>query len=229
MIINHKYKFIFIKTQKTASTTLEIALSQICDENDIITPITPRDEDYRKSLKFQTAINYKIPFSKYSKKQLFEYFFTQKRREYYNHMSCQEIREEIGVKIYDSYYKFCFERNPYDKLISLFYHHGGFDRHGSLLNFIDKGELQIIKGFDQYTINKIIAVDDIFKYEDLESSLEIISQKLNLNNKLVLPPKKLKSGFRKKNSHYSKLINEEVKGRIDVIWAREKKLLGYEF
>jgi hypothetical protein len=39
MIINHRYKFIFLKTRKTAGTSIESALSQFCDSNDIITPI----------------------------------------------------------------------------------------------------------------------------------------------------------------------------------------------
>ena len=39
MILSHKNKFIFIKSFKTASTSLEIALSKYCGEKDIITPI----------------------------------------------------------------------------------------------------------------------------------------------------------------------------------------------
>ena len=39
MIISHKYKFIFIKPEKTAGSSLEIALSKYCDHNDIITTI----------------------------------------------------------------------------------------------------------------------------------------------------------------------------------------------
>lgn len=40
MILNHKYKFIFIKTKKTASTSLEIVLSKLCGKKDIITPVS---------------------------------------------------------------------------------------------------------------------------------------------------------------------------------------------
>ena len=39
MIISHKHRFIFIKTRKTAGTSIEIFLSQFCDKDDILTPI----------------------------------------------------------------------------------------------------------------------------------------------------------------------------------------------
>ena len=229
MIINHRYKFIYIKTQKTASTSIEIALSCLCDSNDILTPITPKDEEYRKKLGYQTATNYYIPLSKYNRNDFLQFLANGKRKQFYNHMACHEIKDYLGKNIYDNYYKFCFERNPYDKLISLFYHHGGFNKHDSILEFIGKGELEIIKGFDQYTINKLVAVDDIFKYENMKESLNIISEKLNLKKALEFPQKKLKSQFRDKDSDYKELINQDVKNKIDVIWAREIKLMKYEF
>jgi len=43
MIISHKYKFIFIKTVKTAGTSIEVFLNNYCGEEDIITPIHPKD------------------------------------------------------------------------------------------------------------------------------------------------------------------------------------------
>ncbi|MBP92717.1 MAG: hypothetical protein CMC55_01220 [Flavobacteriaceae bacterium] len=229
MIINHKYKFIFIKTQKTASTSMEIALSRLCGMQDIVTPISKNDEELRKQLGFQTPINYNIPLSKYTKKDVLEYLLIRSKKSFYNHISCFEIKQYIGEKVYNDYYKFCFERNPYDKAISLFYHQGGFNKWDSIAHFIEEGGLKIIKGFDQYTINTMVAVDDIFKFEMMDEALEKISDKLNLNKVLELPKVKAKSNFRNDKRHYSDVLTGNEKQLIDVIWARERELMGYHF
>lgn len=229
MIVNHKYKFIFIKTQKTAGTSIETALSKFCSPTDVVTPISVKDEEYRKSLGFQSPVNYSIPLKYYSTEDYLNLFLKGRKKYFYNHMSCEEIRRYLGADIFDSYYKFCFERNPYDKFLSLFFHHGGFQRWNSLEEFINKGELEIIKGFDQYTIKKVIAVDDIFKYEEMDSALALISEKLELEERLKLPPVRLKGQFRTDKSHYTELITPSVRKMIDIIWARELELMNYEF
>ena len=40
MIVSHKHKFIFLKTKKTAGTSIELALSRLCGPADVITPLT---------------------------------------------------------------------------------------------------------------------------------------------------------------------------------------------
>ena len=62
-IISYSKNFIFTKTNKTAGTSLEIALSKYCDEGDVIGLIGD-DEKIRRDLGFRTAQNYKGKLSK---------------------------------------------------------------------------------------------------------------------------------------------------------------------
>ena len=50
MIVSFPRQFIFIKTSKTAGTSLEIALSKYAVPEDILTPITAEDEVMRRTL-----------------------------------------------------------------------------------------------------------------------------------------------------------------------------------
>ena len=43
MIVSHKNRFIFLKTRKTAGTSIEISLRPYCGPDDIITRITEDD------------------------------------------------------------------------------------------------------------------------------------------------------------------------------------------
>lgn len=47
MILSHKHKFIFIKTVKTAGTSIEVDLNQIFGRTDIATPISPHIEEHK--------------------------------------------------------------------------------------------------------------------------------------------------------------------------------------
>ena len=47
MILCKHLKFLFLKGKKVAGTSIEVALSPLCDPDDIITPITPIDEKLR--------------------------------------------------------------------------------------------------------------------------------------------------------------------------------------
>tara|TARA_B100000035_G_C21029670_1_gene567724 strand:+ start:622 stop:1431 length:810 start_codon:yes stop_codon:yes gene_type:complete len=75
MILSHKNKFIFLKTKKTASTSIELLLSKVCGKNDIITPVSEltllgnirrfekvTEEDLRKKINAKLPQNYKGTF-----------------------------------------------------------------------------------------------------------------------------------------------------------------------
>ncbi len=145
-IVNHQYKFIFIKTQKTAGTSMEISLSKFCNSKDIVCLIKRSDEMLRKKLKFQGPTNYAyfnteylfnfigfwwllknliklIPFSK----KIFKYkddpvlekisFFAPWQR-ILEHNTLEDLKKKITEHQFNNYYKFCIVRHPYDSMIS---------------------------------------------------------------------------------------------------------------
>ena len=152
MIISHKYKFIFIKTRKTAGTSIETYLSKYCSESDIFTPLTPEEPGHQ-------ARNYRNIF----KKQIF-----------YNHMPAIEIKKAIGENIFNSYFKFCVERNPLDKCISYYSMFKNSPHHHLIENYtVDHffSFNDFPKDFHKYTVNKKVVVDKILRYENIEEEM----------------------------------------------------------
>ena len=58
MIYSKKHNFLFLKGVKVAGTSVEIALSKICGNEDIITPIANIDERTRVQMQIRHAQNY---------------------------------------------------------------------------------------------------------------------------------------------------------------------------
>jgi len=227
MIVSHKHKFIFIKTEKTAGTSLEIALSEYCGEDDIITEISDKDEIARKDAGYRGAQNYHIPISKYKKIDFAKLIIQGHRASFYNHMPAEEVKDLVGSDIWDGYYKFCFDRNPWDKFVSWYAWKNRNNKYSSMEDFYQKGMAGKVKGFELYTIGGRLAVDDVFKYEEMDVALKTITKKIGLKNELRMPDFIAKGGVRKERKHYSAIVDEKILASIDVFAAREIKLLGY--
>ncbi len=230
MIISHKHKFIFIKTEKTAGTSFEIALSSICGEEDIITPIALQDEKYRKSLGYRGPQNYMVLKKKYTLRELIKIIlFRKQKMKFYNHISANNVKRNVSPEIWNTYYKFCFERNPFDKVISWYFHNGGPDKYESILSFIECGDAGKVKGFELYTNNSIPIVDKIYKYEELDQAILDLNNRFNLNGKLSLPDKKAKGNLRKDKRNYKDILKSKEVEWISKIYAREISFFKYEF
>ena len=80
MIISHSKKFVYLRTEKVASSSLALYLAQFCDKNDVITPLLFNEERQKKKLKILKKQNYKyLKFSLSIKSILKFTFFKQKR------------------------------------------------------------------------------------------------------------------------------------------------------
>lgn len=231
MIISHKYKFIFLKTKKTAGTSIEIALSKFCGEEDIITPISPRDERLRSQLGYQGPQNYLYPFSYNEDRKLLKSQILNKKRchRFINHAPARKIKKCIDEGIWQNYYKFCLERNPWDRVVSFYYWRCRQEPRPTLSEFMELGALQALKkgGFEIYTIEGKIVVDRVCLYEDLTEELQVIQTLLGLPEKIDLPT--TKSRFRKDKRHYREIFDEEQRAEIAKLFSQEISLFGYEF
>jgi hypothetical protein len=222
MILSHKHRCIFIKTNKTAGTSFEIAFSRYCGEKDIVTPISAQDEEIRQTLGYRGPQHYKPSRREYSLRQKLIAIRMGKPVEYYNHMSAREIRDLVGNKVWKTYYKFCFERNPWDRVISAYYWYTQNKPGISLTEYIHSERVGIVKrkGSGLYADNGKVMVDRIYKYEEMENSLQNIAQILALPGTLA--------NVRKDKRPFSAVLSKDDQEYIRSMFAFEIELNGYQ-
>lgn len=236
MIISHEHKFIFLKTRKTAGTSIEIGLSRFCGDRDVLTPIAPQDEALRQEFSNRGPQNLHISLKEYTPEERthLERLFVRKksgeRKEirYRNHISTGQVRALVGAAVWDEYFKFCFERNPWDKVISLyFWRTRECESRPALLEFLCSKSARGLSNFGIYSIDGEIAVDHVGLYEDMDSELERVAELLNLPEEIALP--RTKGAVREDRRHYRDMMGHEERSIVERVCAREIAYFGYRF
>jgi hypothetical protein len=228
MIINHTYKFIFIKSAKAAGTSIEVFLSQYCSDNDVVTPVYPHVEPH-------VARNYKgfwNPFREIYRnrgrniRKTVKDFIRQRR--FYNHMTARVIRARIPSSIWNSYFKFCVERNPWDKTLS--YYHMLKSQSGGALSldqYFKSG--QFCLNVPKYTDDDgSIIVNRIIRYENLSAELGEVFRSLGIpfDGSLGVTAK---SEYRTDRTPYRNVFTREQKEIIERVFQKEIEIHGYSF
>ena len=229
MIISHEHKFIFIKTVKTAGTSIEIFLSQHCGPNDILTPVQPPMEGHLPrnydGVAYPAIDVFKQPFGPLS--DLRHPF--RRRKKFYHHMPAWVIQKRVSPEIWKSYFKFCVERNPWDKVLS-HYHMNAARKGGSLTldQYLSVGKFPI--NYVRYTdpSGEKIVVDRVVRYENLVTELAEIFARLNVPFKGTLGAS-AKSEYRADRTPYQLVFNENERRIVEKAFAREIDLHGYRF
>ena len=218
MIISHKYKFIYLRTEKTASSSLSAALADMVGEEDFVANL-----DRPAWAKFSPIHHGGL------KRQIPELFGL------HVHARAGQVRRVLGQEKFNSYFKFCVERNPWDRQVSLYFQRknkvgkgddADFDRDMRSLLFRST-EYVRLNNWSIYAIGDDVVADEIVRYENLEEGLEKIRQHVGLPKPIELP--RLRSGFRDDNRDYRKHYSEETREMVARWYAREIEALGYEF
>jgi len=230
MIILHKYRLIFIKTTKTAGTSIEVFLSQFADENDIVTPIIPPENNH-------TSRNYKGFFNpvgeileeKHPRKALGSIKASLKREIFFNHMSGFKVKNRVAKEVWDGYYKFAVERNPWDKAVS--WYNMVKKRRGldiTFSEFIRSYTLPIDCNKYMDVKQENIILNSVIKYEDLNEELREIFNSIDIEFDSLNVWAKGEN--KRTNMHYSKYYeNDEDIELVGNIYRKEVKLFNYIF
>jgi hypothetical protein len=206
MLISDSHQFIFVHIRKAAG-------SSIRDTLEPLSLVKPEDNWSKiKSRFLRTEKDYK------------KYAFRQ-------HDSITVAKRLMPPELFESYFKFAFVRNPWDRLVSEYEFirrrpdHG---RHSKVMKMgFEKYIVYQSKRFDAHQINMLadkdgnLLMDFIGKFENLHDDWNRITEKLGIKNKELTHRKK--AGIKDYDSYYT----EESRALVSDLWKRDIEAFGY--
>lgn len=224
MIVSHEYRFIFLKTRKTAGTSVEVLLSRIAGDDAIVTPIGPREmgHDPRNHEALESLAGRSHSFSQRLLREAKVNPDYCRYIPYFNHMPAWLVRSKLGHDIWNSYFKFCFERNPWDKVASIYGWRTRNLENPPPFNDWLFSDRKVSSDWPIYSIDAECAVDAVGRYEALNEDLDVFLERVGIaSDGLDLPG--AKSGFRRE-VRYPPACVEHVRR----MFHREIQMFGYE-
>lgn len=226
MIVSHRWRFIFIKTRKTGGTSLEIALSTLCGADDVITPISVADETLRAVVGGLPPQHCTIPAARRTLGQRLLTGCGGRAPKFYNHMSATATRRALDPAVWAGYFKFAFERNPYDMIVSAYYWRYPQAPRPSLSEFIAGRRAKRYRNAPLYQDQHGgLLVDHLGRYEDLAAEVEAIRVRLGMPPLPELP--RAKGGFRIDRRRAAEVLTAEDQARVAALYRDEITRFGY--
>ena len=220
MLISHSHKFIFIKTKKTAGSTIEnLIVNNFFDPSTDICTGSKIDGTPRSNIG------------------------PKKPNEPDGHKPWFMVKDYVTPQQWTNYYKFTIERNPWEKVVSEFFWRTAPGKDPSLLpydNDVDNFEFYLDGVFGiyhpapvdwpLYASGSRLVVDEVIEYKCLAD--QFVSM---CNNKLDIPATKemvtgtrMKSGYNK--SHYTEMYkNQRLIDIVATVYSNEIKFFNYIF
>jgi hypothetical protein len=229
-IISHRHRFIFLKTRKTAGTSVQAWLLEHLGPRDII--VSDRDlwPLPRPFFSTPSPTTQWIEREIWIKRRLARLGLRHMRLK--PHTNATLVREVVGEEIWGQYRKIAIVRNPWDQTISAW----RFRQHligaqFSLDEMLDaresnqpRNEMGNRGNWLIYTIDDEIVADTIIRYEQLHEGLAALGTNLGIPSPILT---RYKSGLRKPTDAVSTLSDMQI-ARIERLCRKEIAAFGYE-
>jgi hypothetical protein len=205
VIISHSKEFVFIKTRKTAGSSVQKVLWTFCD---------PKEDE---------ATGDDFPGDP--------------------HVKGFVIKGTLGEEMWGKYYKFTIERNPWDKVVSLYWWVKViYNMPDNFRDWCLKSGKNMLEGrisrdwyfntdWGHYTNRGEVIVDFIMCYETLEYDFqELMSNRLGLPwdmNVQKLPM--LKNQENPHHQYYTEYYDLETKALVAEVFSKEIEYFYYRF
>ena len=222
MLVSHDKKFIYIKTVKTAGTSMEVALQDYCLPPDVDLPVeNVASETVESEHGIVGARGPNVAAS----------------NRWYNHMPARQIKDQLPEEIWNGYCKICNIRNPWDKTVSWFHFRNPEVKSkpqdeivAEFRKFLTPANPENLSvGLDThiYFIGDKPVADEYIRYDSMAEDYARICEKLGLDAKAV---PELKRGPRgSKTIHYSEYYDDQLRDLVAKLYAKEIAAFGWTF
>ena len=215
MILSVKHNYIYIRTPKTASTTIKAVLTDDLGPDDVV--VTSATSSLGMVQKPGTTLAGVVMGA---------------------HIAAAEIKPLICEDFWNGAFKFTSVRHPYEKAVSLAYYRfakrekriakrGRQPDWETLEQCLD---LIVRRGscasYRMYTVDDMVVVSDFIRTETVEADLRRLGALLGFAVPSELPC--AKQGFRRDRRPAREILSIEQRHRIYECCRREFDLLGYE-
>jgi hypothetical protein len=144
-------------------------------------------------------------------------------------MPAWRVKTYLGDDIWSRYFKFSFERNPWDRQVS-WYHYKTKSKSDaarpSFATFNAQRKHAFVENWQLYTLDGAIALDFIGRYERLATDFEHVLTTIGLKGQVSLPVTNVsRSGC----SDYRNFYASAERDKIGAWYAPEIAHFGYEF